>query len=102
MGWWFQHRDKGKSNAKFFEDEFATDCEYANEWRARCRAYNAAQAAKPKVKPGDTVTFAEPITFTNGDAIRTFTFQKRQTFTADGRSYNLGRDWKQRDYVVAA
>jgi hypothetical protein len=29
-----------------------TDSEYANEWRARCRAFHAASKARPKIKVG--------------------------------------------------
>ena len=59
------------------------------------------KAAKPKVKPGDTVRFAEPITFTDGSEGDTFTLEGRSTFRLPG---GWGRvritKWKDRDYEL--
>ena len=43
-----------------------TDNQYANAWRARCRANLAARAAKPKLRSGQVVSFEQPIRFTDG------------------------------------
>jgi len=62
---------------------------YAYDWRRRCEA-NLAQAAKArKVKRGDTVTFGQPIGFSNGRQLDTFEFVERNTFRADGTRYRI-------------
>lgn len=40
-----------------------TDGEYANDWRERCRQHAASKRLSVKVKPGDRVTFAQPVSF---------------------------------------
>ncbi|MBA3875556.1 MAG: hypothetical protein C0498_01245 [Anaerolinea sp.] len=57
-----------------------TDDEYRNKWRAECRAYLARQAAKPKLRPGMLVRFAEPLTFSNGDELSELVFENGSTF----------------------
>jgi hypothetical protein len=45
-----------------------TESEWANEWRGRCREFNslnAANAKKPKLKPGQVVEFDPPIQMTD-------------------------------------
>jgi hypothetical protein len=73
--------------------------EHAQEWRDRCRAYNA----RPKVVKGTRVRFAHPITFQNGAEIANFVYEGRNTFAeADGYGrYSISR-WKERSYEVVA
>jgi hypothetical protein len=78
----------------------ATDSEYANEWRARCRAYHAARRAKPKVRPGQRVTFAAPLVFSNGDEVATFEYVKGSTFRAGHTRYSIP-SWRDRAYSLA-
>lgn len=76
-----------------------TDEQWALEWRAACRAYNAARAARPKVKRGDTVTFAQAMRFTNGIERDTFTFLERNEFS--GGDYRVRiPGWRDRAYTV--
>lgn len=75
----------------------------ARQWRADCRAYNAAKAAKPKVKAGQIVRFAEPIGFSNGAEHGEFRFVGRNDFQSQGdlRLYRIP-GWKERAYEVAS
>lgn len=46
-----------------------TDSEYAQAWRARCRANlvkRRLRNAKPMPKPGQTIVFDEPMRFSDG------------------------------------
>lgn len=46
-----------------------TDSEYALDWRKRCREHAAARRAKaqnPVPRPGQTITFDEPVRFADG------------------------------------
>ena len=45
---------------------------YAKAWRERVAAHYAAKRARPKVRSGDVVEFAEPIEFTGGLVARRF------------------------------
>lgn len=59
----------------------------ATAWRAACRA----RLDRPKVRPGDRVTFAHPLTFSNGDEGSTFELVKGSTFrriNEDGYRYS--------------
>jgi len=47
-----------------------TMSDYADAWRARCRAYHEAHTAKPKLRNGDTIVFAEPVRFSDGSTHR--------------------------------
>ncbi len=52
-----------------------TDNQYANEWRASCRhnaAARQANAAKPKPRPGQTIVFDKPVSFSNGRSFDCF------------------------------
>ncbi len=87
-----------------------TDSQWSNEWRERCRKYNATKAAAGKVTPGQVVTFTEPFEFTNGMKINAFRYAK------DGRKVRwtalhpqghhpmftckLPREWYLRTHVV--
>ena len=53
-----------------------TDSQWANEWRARCRATIAARsidAAKPRLRAGQTIVFDAPLIFTDGQSLNRFT-----------------------------
>lgn len=43
-----------------------TENEQALAWRARCRQALLGRASKPKLRHGQTVVFAEPLTFVDG------------------------------------
>jgi len=43
-----------------------TDEPDAVAWRERCRAHAAQRAARPRLRPGQVVVFAEPIAFSDG------------------------------------
>lgn len=43
-----------------------TERPYAVAWRERCRAAAARRASTPKLRSGQTIVFAEPITFADG------------------------------------
>lgn len=70
--------------------------EYAAKWRERCRAYNAAKRAQPKIKPGDVIELAEAITFQNGMNAKRFIYEGRFNFLAGGWRVRLPKDWKTR------
>ncbi len=84
-----------------------TEFEYALDWRARCRARIAKSKAAVKPKHGDSIHFAEAISFENGSVKLTdFTFYirpfKRSVyFVAPGRStiYNI-RKWQDLPHTI--
>jgi len=43
-----------------------TDQPDAVAWRERCRAHAAQRASRPRLRPGQTVVFAEPVAFSDG------------------------------------
>lgn len=52
-----------------------TDKQYAIEWRARCRENTAARRAlarKPSPRPGQTIVFDQPLSFSNGCKLHRF------------------------------
>jgi hypothetical protein len=52
-----------------------TDSRYAIEWRARCRENAAARRAlanKPSPRPGQTIVFDQPLSFSNGRTLDRF------------------------------
>lgn len=57
-----------------------TDHEYANQWRAACWANLELEEAKPRVRRGDHIRFAEPFTF--GGGLQTTT---ETVFEVEGR-----------------
>lgn len=80
-----------------------TEHEYALAWRAKCREMLARRAAAAKVKPGDTVTFAQPLQFQNGDELSTFKFRRRSTFFSPETlgTYHI-TGWRDRTFTVTA
>lgn len=77
-----------------------TEFEWANEWRARCRANAAAKAATPKVKPGDTVKFSEVLRFGSGWESDTFELIERSTFRIPGGIRVRIPSWKSRPFEL--
>ena len=78
-----------------------TESEYANEWRARCRANLAKRAEAAKVKRGDLVKFERPITFTNGFVSDTFEFVERNTFRVWSSRFRI-TGWRDMNFEVQA
>lgn len=82
-----------------------TDSQWANEWRERCWAHIHQKKARPKVKSGDTMQFAQPLHFTNGfegDSFRYERYRNRDIFySPGGGSYRI-RNWRSMDYKVIA
>lgn len=73
-----------------------TDSQWANEWRARCRA--KLDQARP-VK-GQAIRFKTPLLFTDGERADLFTLIERNTFQrADGRRVTIS-NWRKREYEV--
>jgi hypothetical protein len=71
--------------------------DHARQWRERCRA----RIAQPRPRKGQTVVFAKPLQFTNGDEYRTLIFQGGSRFcSADGTLYHVP-SWQEREYTVA-
>ena len=70
--------------------------DHARQWRERCRA----RLAQPRPRKGQTVVFAKPLSFTNGEVHHTLIFQGGSRFhSADGRLYRVP-SWSQLDYTV--
>lgn len=76
-----------------------TENEHALAWRAACRTRNAARAARPKVKAGDIVRFADRFSFGDGHEGDTFVFVSGSTFRATGSTnrYRIPR-WRDRAF----
>ncbi len=93
---------EAKAPASVLDQLTPTTNEYALEWRRRCREAIAYRAALPKVKRGDTVTFARPLTFGNGATVSTFTFLERTTFRAEEGNAFVCRipKWRDRAHTV--
>ena len=78
--------------------------EYAREWRKRCWSNILARRSQPTVRNGMTVRFAEPIRFTDGRILDTFTARVEHgkvSFYDGWMKYRLG-DWRKRSYAVVA
>lgn len=75
---------------------------YAIAWRAKVRENLARVAAAKAVKPGTTVRFATPISFSNGVTGDTFTFTgKNGLFRSPGGGlYRIGRNWTGKAFEV--
>lgn len=81
-----------------------TDNDYANEWREKCRAYNAKIAQAKSIKAGTTIVLTKPVEFSGGyGSASRFTYTGKQArFYAPeiGVTVNLGRNWPTREYTV--
>lgn len=97
--------------AKILDMLTPTTYEYANEWRARCRAYlaegDAASTRAASVVQGTIIRLKEVLMFSRGYGdFDTFKYTgKGNNFIAmrDGRSIvtvTLGPSWKRREYEV--
>lgn len=53
-----------------------TNNPHAMEWRAKCTAFHAHKASRPKVSDGDTIIFDQPLTFTDGTKQQVFRARK--------------------------
>ena len=75
-----------------------TDSQYAKDWRARCWEHINKRKNAPKVKAGDWVKFSQPITFSNGDTLDTFNYDKGSRFK---RYYGVYRitNWREKEYA---
>lgn len=74
-----------------------TDSTYAQEWRADARANLAKTKASTRLKPGQTIELATPITFTDGVTASRLTFLERFRFRReDGCVVQLGNSWRKR------
>jgi hypothetical protein len=71
--------------------------DYAREWRERCRA----RLATPRPRKGQTIMFATPLTFTNGEEHGTFTYQGGSRFRAENGCECRIRGWQEHDFTVA-
>ena len=71
--------------------------DWARKWRERCRA----RLVKPRPRKGQTVAFAKPITFTNGETYNTFTYQGGSRFRAGNGCECRIRCWQECDFTVA-
>jgi hypothetical protein len=70
--------------------------DWAREWRERCRAH----LTKPRPRKGQTVAFANPLTFTNGQSHSTFTYQGGSRFRAGNGCECRIRCWQEREFTV--
>ena len=71
--------------------------EYAREWRQRCRQ----RLTRPMPRKGQVVAFATPVTFTNGQAHRRFTFEGGSRFTASSGLRCHITKWREHDFTVS-
>lgn len=77
-----------------------TDNEWANEWRQACREKIAKKAAAPKVKPGDTVRFERPFSFSDGVDRDTFTVVQRSTLRGQDGTLVRIPNWRRQAFTV--
>ncbi len=76
---------------------------YALQWRERC--YEAIKRRSNVAKVGDTIQFAESITFTDGHTDNTFKVMgdgRRTYFVASNHKMYRITNWKQKDYTLIA
>jgi hypothetical protein len=77
----------------------------ARDWRAASREFNAKAKARPKVRRGDTIRFAEPIEFMDGTERRTFTLldgRRNRWRAEDGAIVRLNRRCREREHEKIA
>lgn len=74
--------------------------QYARAWRQRC--WDNLKKRKT-LKEGDEITFDNPISFKNGQSLKTFQVRKgrnnRPKFFSGWNYYSLG-DWQSKEYTV--
>jgi len=72
--------------------------EYAREWRERCRS----RLARPHPRPGETVVFANELTFVNGEVHRRLVYEGGSRFrTRSGAQFRIA-GWRDLSFVVAS
>lgn len=72
-----------------------TEHEYAIEWRRRARALQEKKQATPKLKPGDTIVFDEPVVVTAGWSVERLEYIGKYLFRDSyGRRVRLHKTWK--------
>jgi hypothetical protein len=71
--------------------------DWAHAWRERCRA----RLSKPRPRHGQTVNFAKPLTFTNGESHSTFTYRGGSRFRTDNGCECHIRRWQELEFTVA-
>lgn len=92
--------------ARILDQLDPTDYQYAQEWRAKCRANLARREAAKQVKPGMVIETAAPVSYGKRyGEFRRFRFEKGSTFTAlDGTIYRSLRvqltNWRTMDYQI--
>ena len=77
-----------------------TDSQYGNEWRARCREYNAKKKA---LKAGAKIMLKEPMRFTDGAMRQSFTVESLRPLRLradDGRLVGIS-NFASREYTMA-
>lgn len=65
--------------------------DHAREWRERCRT----RLATPLPRKGQSVVFADPLTFTNAEVHRTFTYEGGSRFRAANGCVCHIRNWRE-------
>ena len=70
---------------------------YAHEWRERCRA----RLAQGRPRKGQTIAFAKPIAFTNGESHSSFTYNGGSRFRAANGCECHIRCWQELEFTVA-
>lgn len=80
--------------------------EYANKWRQECReraaAKQAAGRSRRQVRDGSVIRFSNPIRFSNGAVLDTFTVSfagRKRYFIADGQRYII-RNWTKTPFEI--
>lgn len=69
--------------------------EYAEEWRELVRKHHAEKKSSPKLKPGDTVVFDEPIQVTKDWSVQRMEFLGKYVFRCpSGARVRLHKSWK--------
>jgi hypothetical protein len=72
--------------------------DYAREWRERCRA----RIARPLPRPGETVIFANELTFVNGEVHRRLVYEGGSRFRASSGAQFRIVGWRDLSFVVAS
>jgi hypothetical protein len=80
---------------------------WAREWREACWANVRKRESRTTAKKGDTLKFAQPLEFANGDTLDTLVLvdARRNQFARPGRefspAYRISR-WRDREFEVVA
>jgi len=78
-----------------------TETRYANDWRARVRAFHEREAAlKRDVRPGARLRFAEPIEFRSGVKRQTLRLLSGSTFEDERGSRFSVTGWRSSEFTI--